>query len=85
MRVDTDRLILKEAGKFPMNIDVVHSIATFLRSNPDADVSEPILIRPTGLVTGGRQIFRVMEGRHRYFGYVIAGRKSLPYELDTGV
>jgi hypothetical protein len=82
--VDTDRIILKEAGKFPMNGRLIHEIATFLKANTDED-TEPVLVRPTGLVTGGRQIWRLMEGRHRYFAHVIANRKSLPAELDTGV
>lgn len=85
MRVDTDRLILKESGKFGMDMDMIHRIATFLRSNPDLDVDEPILVKPTGAVFGGRQVYRIMEGRHRYFAYVIANRKSVPAELDTGL
>lgn len=67
--IPIEKLLLKPNAVAGMNVLVVMSLAYFYRSNVlDA---EPIKVKREG------QFYRIMDGRHRMIGSLIAGRPSV--------
>jgi hypothetical protein len=70
MRIPVDRLLLKPAVTVGMSPWVLHSLAHRYRTTTeDAD---PITVTA---LDGG--LYRIEDGRHRYFASVIAGRPDV--------
>lgn len=69
-RIPVDQLVLKKNVPAGMNVLVVMSMVHMLRSS-HADAA-PAEVRKVG-----RKLYRIEDGRHRFFAAVMAGRRSL--------
>lgn len=69
LRIPVERLLFKPNAPCGMNVLVLMSLTYMLRSNV-AD-PEPIIVRPEG------DHFRIMDGRHRAMGAIVAGRPDV--------
>lgn len=69
-RVPVDRLVIKPNIPAGMNIETIVSKIKLYRTT--AEDEEPTLVRlePSGF-------YRILDGRHRFFAAVIAGRVDL--------
>jgi len=78
--IDLDRLIMAKpapAGSDPL---VVMSLAYHYRTTL-ADV-EPILVRHSGMVAGGRAYYTITDGKHRFMASMIAGRERILAKVE---
>jgi hypothetical protein len=75
VRIRIEDLIFKPNVPAGMNPLVLMSLAHGLRSN--LGDPEPIIVRREG------ELYRVLDGRHRAIGAMVAGRPDVLAELDS--
>jgi hypothetical protein len=74
VRIPLDRLVLKPNVSAGANILVVASLAHMLRSTTGDP--PPITVRAEG------DLYRILDGRHRFLAAVMAGRADVLAQLD---
>lgn len=75
LRIPVDRLLFKPNAPCGMNPLVLMSLTYMLRSN--VVDPEPIVVRVEG------EYYRIMDGRHRAMGAIVAGRPDVLATIET--
>jgi len=75
-RIDLDRLLFVRPVSAGMDLAVIGHWAMILRKGADP-CDPPIEIEPIP----GTDFYRVVDGRHRVVGAIVAGRTSIDYVL----
>jgi hypothetical protein len=76
MKIPVDCLVLKPNIPAGMDWSVIgHFVMIFRKTAQPCD--PPIIVKPVG-----DNLWRVMDGRHRFFAAVIAGRSEIEAEVE---